>query len=209
VSEAPLSRGQARLLWGALAALFLGVLGLVGALALGWNNPRPPGAPDWEAPGLPLALEAAPQSAAAQLLGPGGRDFSYEVEAAPEAGPAFNGYGLLYRAQDATHGYVLAVGSDGYYALLRLEGGAETALVEWQQFPHVRRGRAANRLRVRCAGPACALYINDEYAATVSDDTWLEGEVGLWVRAFEDEPVRVAFAAARLWRVEARDDAGG
>jgi hypothetical protein len=51
---------------------------------------------------------------------------------------------------------------------------------------------------VTCAGASCDFTINDEFAATVEDDTWLTGDVGLWARGFDDE-VAVQFRGARLW----------
>ena len=204
-----------RWLWytvvGGLALVLAGALGLIIALSLGWNDPRPSGPPDWQAAGLPRRLEAPPDSTAIELLGYSPRPdsgsgttsgldgFIFQAIAAPVAGPEFNGYGLVYRAQDATHYSVFAVGSDGYYAVLRVVGDEEAPLVEWQQFPHIRRGRLANRLRVECAGPACEFYINDEYATTVEDDTWLQGDFGLWVRSFEEEPVEAEFTTIGVW----------
>jgi len=172
---------------------------LIIALALGWNSPRPTRPPDWAAPGLPLTLEATSDEAVVTLMGRPSSDFTLEVEAVPLSGPDFNGYGLTYRAQDSAHYYAFAVGSDGYYAVLRVAGDEETALVDWQQFPHVRRGQQANRLRVACAGATCRFYVNDEYAATVEDGTWLAGDVGLWVRGFGDGGVVVQFVSVRVW----------
>lgn len=192
-----------RWLWssvlGLMALALAGGSALIVALALGWNSPRPTRPPDWQAPALPPGLEAASNKVVVSLLGHPGDNFVLEVEAVPLAGPDFNGYGLVYRAQDSAHYYAFAVGSDGYYAVLRVAGDEETALVDWQQFPHVRRGRQTNRLRVACAGATCYFYINDEYATTVEDDTWLRGDVGLWVRGFGDERVAVRFLNARAW----------
>ena len=184
-----------------LMTLALGTgLGLIIALALGWNNPRPTRPPDWQAPGLPINLQATTDEAVVTLLDHPGSDFILEIEAAPLSGPDFNGYGLVYRAQDATHYIVFAVGSDGYYGVLRVtEEEEEIPLVDWQQFPHVHRGRQSNRLRVACAGPTCHFTINDEYATTLVDDTWLAGDVGLWVRGFGEESVTVQFQDARVW----------
>jgi hypothetical protein len=176
-------------------------LALVVALLLGLNSPRPIRPPDWQTPDLPIALEAAPNATTVSLLGQSYDDFTLEVEATPLSGPdsGFNGYGLIYRVQGEAHYYAFAVGSDGYYAILRIDGDEETALVDWQQFPHVHRGQRANRLRVACAGATCRFYINDEYATTVEDATWLEGDVGLWVRSFEKEPVSMHFENVRVW----------
>jgi hypothetical protein len=194
-----------RWLWrggvGLLALVLLVGLALVVALLLGLNSPRPVRPPDWQAADLPLTLEAVPNATAVNLLRRSYDDFTLEVEAVPLSGSdsGFDGYGLAYRARDEAHYYAFAVGGDGYYAVLRIDGDRETPLVDWQQFPHVHRGQQANRLRVACEGAICRFYINDEYAATVEDGTWLEGDVGLWVRSFEADTVTVRFEGARVW----------
>jgi hypothetical protein len=189
---------------------------LIVALALGWNSPRPTRPPDWQPPGLPFHLIAASHRTTVTLLGHPSSDFTWEGEAIPLSGPDLNGYGLIYRAQDAAHYDVFAVGSDGYYAVLRVTGDEEVPLVDWQQFPHVRRGRQANRLRVSCTGsrvyspasrvysPAltCRFYVNDEMAATLQDGTWLSGDVGLWVANFDGEDVAVQFTNLHAWAEE-------
>jgi len=197
------SHVPARWLWdaslGLMALALAGGLALIVALALGWNSPCPTRPPDWEAPDLPLYLKAPPNETTMSLLGHPGSDFILEVEAVPLSGPAFNGYGLVYRAQGPAHYYAFAVGSDGYYAVLRVAGDEETPLVDWQQFPHVHRGRQANRLRVTCTSATCRFYVNDEYATAVEDDTHLAGGVGLWVRGFGDGDVAVQFVNVRVW----------
>lgn len=187
-----------------MALVLAAALALITALALGWNNPRPGRPPDWRADDIPRRLEAVSNETRASLLGhpsPAGSDLTFEVIARPLSGPdsGFYGYGLVYRAQDPDHYYSFAVGGDGYYAVLRVAGDEEIPLVEWQQFPHIRRGLQTNRLRVTCAGATCHFTINDEYAATVDDDTWLAGDVGLWVRGL-DEGTAVRFLNVRLWR---------
>jgi hypothetical protein len=194
-----------RWLWNSMLGLITlalaGMLGVIVALTLGWNNPRPTRPPDWQAAGLPLSLETASGESAMTLLERPCTDFTLEAEAAPltEPGSGFNSYGLAYRAQDATHCYVFAVGSDGYYAVLQLAGDEETLLVDWQQFPHVHRGQQSNRLRVTCAGPICHFYVNDEYVTNVEDTTWLKGDAGLWMRSFGDGVSVVEFASLQAW----------
>jgi hypothetical protein len=193
----------ARCLWNTALTLtslaLVAALALIVALTMGWNSPRPNRPPDWEASGLPRRLVASPGHTAVALLGYPGSDLTLEVEALPLAGPDLNGYGLVYRAQDEAHYFAFAVGSDGYYAVLRAADDEETPLVDWQQFPHIRRGQQANRLRVACAGPTCRFFINDEYTTTVEDDTWRAGDVGLWVHSFQDADVAIQFRDVRAW----------
>jgi hypothetical protein len=185
---------------GLVTAALAAALLLIAALALGWNDPRPRRAPDWEDPAQPRRLAAAANRTSLALLGQPAGNLAFEVVARPLTGPesGFYGYGLAYRAQDPTRYYAFAVGGDGYYAVLRTDGSDEVPLVTWQQFPHIQRGLGQNRLRVDCAGASCDFTINDEYAATVEDDTWLTGDVGLWARSYEEE-VAVQFRSARLW----------
>jgi hypothetical protein len=182
-----------------LALVTIAGMALVIALALGLNNPRPLRPPDWEAPDPPLTLQAPPDATSVELLGRSYGDFTLEVEAVPLSTSGLDGYGLVYRAQDNAHYYAFAIGSDGYYAVLREIGSEETALVEWQQFPHIHRGLRTNRLRVACASASCDFFINDEHAATVEDDTWLVGSAGLWARSLDDSAVTVRFERACVW----------
>ena len=186
---------------GLITLTLTAALVLIIALALGWNNPRPTRPPDWQAPGLPLRLEAASDETVVSLLGHPVDDFTLEGEVTSLSGPdsGFNGYGLVYRARDVAHYYAFAVGSDGYYAVLRVTEDEETVLVDWQQFPHVRRDQRTNRLRVTCIGPTCRFYINDEYATTVKDGTWLVGDVGMCVQSFGEMGVVAQFVNARAW----------
>ncbi len=183
-----------------LIVILFVVLFLITTLALGWKDPRPGGAPDWTDPMFPRCLEAVPESAELSFLDHPGADFTLEVLAQPVAAPesGFYGYGLVYRAQDRSRYYAFAVGGDGYYAVLRMEGDEEKPVIPWQQFPHIRRGLRENRLRVACAAAECDFAINDEHVATVEDETWLSGDVGLVVIGFDD-PVTVEFSSARLW----------
>jgi hypothetical protein len=185
--------------------LLLLTLALTGGLALsvaigaGWNDPRPPAPPDWRFPG-PLLLQAAPPDRrAARFLDRPAESFTLEAVATLLGGSAFNGYGLIFRARQPDRYEVFAVGSDGYLAVLWVEGETETPLLGWQQFPHIRRGRATNRLRISCADGTCRFWVNDEYVAALPDEMGASGDVGLWVRRFEGEAVRVEFAQVAMW----------
>jgi hypothetical protein len=189
-----------------LGAALLVALILIVALASGWNNPRPSGPPDWRAPDLPRLLAAPPGDTTLEQLScpltseaPASRGFVLEGILAPAPGPEFNGYGLAYGLQDTTHYSVFALGSDGYYAVLRVSGDVETPVVTWQQFPHIRRGSQANRLRIECSGSTCDFHINDEYATSAEAGPALQGDCGLWVRSFEDEPIEVEFTSLAVW----------
>jgi hypothetical protein len=172
---------------------------LISVLALGWNSPGPTQPSDWQPAELPIRLDASPEHTTSKLLGWKSADFELEVQARLQCSPGLVGYGVIYRAQDASHYYTFAVSSDGYYAVLRMAGSEELPLAEWQQFPHIRRGQQVNRLRVACSGPICQFYVNDEFATTIEDRAWLQGNVGLWVRSSGDQEVSAQFLDVRAW----------
>lgn len=176
------------------------VVVLVVAMALGWNSPRPDGPPDWEIATFPRRITVPAGECVPLLLDQSVNDFSLEVTALPVApsGSALSDYGLIYRAQDLSRYYAFLVGADGYYTVVRIDGRTATPLVPWQQFPHIRRGGQLNRLLVTCAGSVCDFRVNDEYAATVEDDEWLSGEVGIFARAVSERSV-FRFVRVRLW----------
>ncbi len=199
--------GLVRAMLAMITLTLIGALILIGALAMGWNSPRPPRPPDECAPGLPRDLEAQPGEIVVSLLdGPGDNcgttNLTVELTASSPGATAFdfNGYGLVYRAQDRENYDVFAVGSDGYYAVLQVRDGTPVALVDWRQFPHVRRGAGPNRLRLDCDGSVCRFYVNDEYATTVENETWLDGQMGLWVWSPGDRLTRARFKTLQIWR---------
>ncbi len=192
-----------RWLWAAthvgLAAAILATVTLTLALQLGWNSPRVSRESDWQASSPPVTLAAQPHEAQVGLLEHEVTDFTMTVEAHPSAGPSFNGYGLIYRAQDSQNYYAFAIGGDGYCTVLRIEEGEPVPLLEWRPFPHVRQGLTTNRLRVTCQGVTCRYYINDELIARLKDGDYRSGRVGLFVRSFDAQRVAVRFLSVRVW----------
>jgi len=190
-------------LWkGVLLALTLalaGGLALSAAIGAGWNNPRPTIRPECGPRGPILLRIAAPAEQAVYLLGQPMGPFTLEAVATPLDSPDFNGYGLIFRIQEPDRYDVFAVGSDGYLVVLRMEEGRETSLLDWQPFPHVRRGRAANRLRLSCAEGVCRFWVNDEYVTSLPDDLGPHGDIGLWAYRFEGEEARVEFTQVTVW----------
>jgi len=182
-----------------LAVVLVGLAALAAAIAVGWNNPRPSTAPDrvWSGP-VVLQVEA-PEEQGVLLLGDVAAPFTLEAVATPQEGSDFNGYGLIFHAEQARRYEIFAVGSDGYVAVLRVEEEGEFPLVDWRPFPHVRRGRASNRIRLSCGEGACRFWVNDEFVTSLPDERGTGRGVGCWVRRFEGGAVAVVFADVAIW----------
>jgi len=203
-----------------LATVLLVGLSLIAALALGWRAPTPRRSPDWTADDAPM-LQAqgdgtltltpagyrwhlsAPDQHSWATIGRRVTHFDIELLARSSLDSEDIGYGVLYRYQDRDNYYLFAVAGDGYYTIAVVRDGHRIPIRDWQEWPHVRRGAASNRLRVRCRDATCRFYVNGEFTAEITDRTFLTGDLGLWVETFSDPALIVTFEQVRLWLLTA------
>jgi hypothetical protein len=109
------------------------------------------------------------------------------------------GFGLMFGYQNPTNYHLFAIDDDGYYTIAAIKHGELNPLHAWQQFPHIRRGVAQNRLRVRCFGTSCRFFINDEFAVELEIEPPPTGDLGLWAQTFSGYPLEVVFEKVRVW----------
>lgn len=122
-----------------------------------------------------------------------GRDFDDVViaaEARQVAGPNNNAYGLICRYQNEENFYVFLISGDGYYAIGKYQSGGETItyLTENGQFQPsdaINVGVASNELRVSCIGSELSLEVNGIPLVTVTDPTFVTGDIGLAASTLE------------------------
>lgn len=90
-------------------------------------------------------------------------------------------------------GYLFLVQGSGSYGIFRSRGRTITPLVNWTASDHINRGPASNELRAICQDDYLALYINGEFVADATDDTYTSGQVGLAASASNRLGVQVEF----------------
>ena len=129
-----------------------------------------------------------------------GRDFgdvSIEVDARAASGAQDGHYGVLCRYQDADSFYYLAVSADGYYAIFRrVAGGMEILTGDGSGMLsslHIKTGTQVNRVLGVCDGDELSLYVNSQWLATVTDDEYVQGDVGLGAGSGPGGGARVVF----------------
>jgi hypothetical protein len=135
------------------------------------------------------------------ITGTGGRnfgDFILEVEATPVGGPDENDYGVLFRYQDEDNYYTYEISADGQFAVTKVVDGQRKALADWSRTRYINQGKNANILEVVCNGTAMDFYVNGEYLAGVSDNTFSKGAIGLMAGTFTRKGVRVEFDNLRV-----------
>ena len=126
-------------------------------------------------------------------------DFVLEVDATQDQGPSNNSYGVLFRSEDDEHFYRFGISGDGFYFLDKFIGDDWVAIIDWTESPYINRGQASNRLKVTCAESQITLYVNDQNLATVADDSYDHGDVGLFAASFAEADVHITFDNLKIW----------
>ncbi len=111
-------------------------------------------------------------------------DVEIRVEARQVAGANDNAYGVICRYQNEDNFYVFLISGDGYYAVGKYQTGVDnvTYLTENGQFQlseAINTGVASNELRVSCIGNQLSLEVNGTPLVTVTDPTFVTGDIGL------------------------------
>jgi len=122
-------------------------------------------------------------------------DAVIEVSAHKVAGPDDNIYGVICRYQDDLNFYFLAVSSDGYYGIGRMLNGERMLLGSDQLQPTsvVKGGTSANDLRVTCSNTTLILEVNGQTLEMVNDQSFSEGQAGLFAGEFTDTGLEIRF----------------
>jgi pSer/pThr/pTyr-binding forkhead associated (FHA) protein len=129
-------------------------------------------------------------------------DFLLRVDAAQEAGPNNNGYGVLFRFQDRNNFYRFDISGDGFFLLSKFHDGEWVTLVPWTASSAINVGQATNRLDVEAIGSQISVYANDTLLAQVEDDTFSEGSFGFFASTFSEPNLTISFDDITLWTPE-------
>jgi|GEM_PF-2189433 len=134
-------------------------------------------------------------------------DFYLEVDAFYVAGPQNNESGVIFRHLDDDNFYLFGVGNDGLFSLRKKVDGEWQDLQEWLESDAILgEERSVNTLGILAQGEQIHLLINDEVVASVTDDQFSSGNMGLAAGAFDEGGVEIAFDDLRIWTIgEGRD----
>ena len=90
-------------------------------------------------------------------------------------------------------GYLFLIQGTGSYAIMRARGRNVVPLVNWTTSDQINVGPGRNHVRAVCLGNYLALYVNDQFMADTTDDTYTSGQVGLVASAANRLGLRVEF----------------
>ena len=102
------------------------------------------------------------------------------------------GYGVMCRYVNSDNYYKFEVDEDGYFIIYKYLSGEFVALYDWDSLSWLA-GNSYAHLTVSCIGNELTLVVNDSLIASVTDDSFSQGYIGLVGGVFDDTGLVVAF----------------
>jgi hypothetical protein len=135
-----------------------------------------------------------------------GKDFDdiiIDVETTQVSGPDDNAYGVLCRYQNPENFYVFLISGDGHYAIGKYQSGNSQVqyLSGEGQYVYsevINQGQSSNQLRVSCVGNELSLSVNGVTLETVTDPTFVIGDIGLGANTFQPGTAVIDFDNVRV-----------
>jgi len=135
-----------------------------------------------------------------------GRNFDDVVittQARQESGPNDNAYGVICRYQNEENFYVFLISGDGFYAIGKYQSGNSQVTYlsgdgQYQFSDVINQGVATNLIRASCIGNELSLSVNGLPLVTVTDPTFVTGDVGLGVSTLVPGTAVVQFDNLRV-----------
>ena len=110
-------------------------------------------------------------------------------------------YGMIVRAPDPSQGYVFGFSCDGRFRLYIWDGVNYTPIQEWKSSPLINPGpNQENRMGLYANGSVIKLYANGQLLAEYSDQTYTEGQFGVFVAAQDTPGFSVSLEEASYWK---------
>lgn len=119
------------------------------------------------------------------------------------SGPQDNAFGLICRYQSSDNFYIFLISSDGYYAIGKYQSGGNqieylTGEGEYVASEAINQGQAQNSMRASCMGNELSLMVNGELLESVTDPTFVSGDIGVGASTFESGELVVEFDNVRV-----------
>jgi hypothetical protein len=119
-----------------------------------------------------------------------------EVSARNAGAATEPGFGVMCAYGDGDNTYYMGVSVDGYYIIAKTVAGEDTILSDedsWITSDAIPLNAASYQLGADCGNGSVSLQVNGSTLATVSDSTFTEGTVGLFVQTFAEPNAEVRF----------------
>jgi hypothetical protein len=103
-------------------------------------------------------------------------------------------FGVICGYQDDENFYSLGIGSDGYFSIIRVVNDQDETLAgDEGPSDSITLNAETYTLGADCGNGRLALYVNGTEIASVDDDTFGQGNIGLFTWTFDQTPAEVHF----------------
>lgn len=118
-------------------------------------------------------------------------------------GPDDNAYGVICRYQSNENFYVFLISGDGHYAIGKYQSGNPQIIYlsgegQYVFSDAINQGKAANSIRASCIGNELSLSVNGIPLETVTDPTFVTGDIGLGASPFQPGTSVIEFEDFRV-----------
>lgn len=125
-------------------------------------------------------------------------DVIITTQARQAGGPDDNAYGVICRYQSDSDFYVFLISGDGYYAIGKYQTGAPqieyvTGEGQYLYSDAINQGAATNEIKASCVGNVLTLSVNGILLDSVTDPTFVRGDIGLGASTFEPGTAEIEF----------------
>lgn len=130
-------------------------------------------------------------------------DVIITAQARQTSGPDDNAYGVICRYQSSENFYVFLISGDGHYAIGKYQSSSPqiTYLTGEGQYVFndaINQGAAANEIRASCIGNELSLTVNGIPLDTVTDPTFVTGDIGVGASPFQPGTAVIDFEGIRV-----------
>ena len=132
-------------------------------------------------------------------------DFYLEMAATTRDCSGLDRYGLVARSvrtDEGYAGYLFGISCDGQYSLRIWDGEAFTRLIDWTASEHIQAGsNQSNRIGIMMEGENISLYANGNLIAELTDETFEDGRIGVFVGSANTEDFTVLVEEVAFWEL--------
>ena len=127
-------------------------------------------------------------------------DFYIEMEAETSSCSGLDRYGLIIRAPDLNHGYLIGFSCNGRYSVRLWDGEKFKTIKDWTASSHIQSGsNQTNRLGILAEGSTISIYANDIFLAEVTSSTYVEGRYGVFVASASTNNFKASVESVSYW----------
>lgn len=125
-------------------------------------------------------------------------DVVIRTRASQIQGPDDNAYGIICRYQSPDNYYLFLISGDGHYAIGKFQSGRDeieylTGEGMYTPSEAINPGLATNDLEARCIGNQLSFLVNGVQVDSVSDPTFVIGDIGLGASTFQPGTAVIEF----------------